>query len=81
MMRSKTLGEPQSEDNTQAQLMRAVLDSSSTFMHVLQGPDFIVEYANAAYFRLVGQRDLIGRAPSKPCRKPPKADSRSGLRT
>jgi signal transduction histidine kinase len=45
----------------QAQLMRAVLDSSSSFVHVLQGPTFIVTYANASYFRLVGQRDLIGR--------------------
>ena len=42
-------------------LLRAVLNSSASFMHVLQGPTFIVEYANASYFRLVGQRDLIGR--------------------
>ncbi|RZJ08838.1 MAG: response regulator [Rubrivivax sp.] len=42
-------------------LLRAVLDSSTSFMHVLRGPTFIVEYANAAYYRLVGQRDLIGR--------------------
>ena len=45
----------------QLALLRAVLDSSSSFMHVLQGPAFVVEYANASYFRLVGQRDLIGR--------------------
>ncbi|RZL09035.1 MAG: response regulator [Rubrivivax sp.] len=52
-----------SEDSStqQLKLLRAVLDSSSSFMHVLRGPTFIVEYANAAYFRLVGQRDLIGR--------------------
>ena len=43
------------------ELLRAVLDSSPSFMHVLRGTQFIVEYANAAYFRLVGQRDLIGR--------------------
>ncbi len=45
----------------QLKILRAVLDSSSSFMHILRGPAFIFEYANAAYFRLVGQRDLIGR--------------------
>lgn len=62
-MKSQTFSEPSNDDDAvgQARLMRAVLDSSDAFMHVLQGPNFIVEYANSAYFRLVGQRDLIGR--------------------
>lgn len=42
-------------------LFREILDASPTFLHVLRGPSFIFEYANEAYYRLVGQRDLIGR--------------------
>lgn len=48
-------------EREQLKILRDVLDSSPSFVHVLRGPTFIVEYANAAYFRLVGQRDLIGR--------------------
>ena len=42
-------------------LLRKVLEASPSFLHVLQGPDFIFEYANEAYYCLVGRRDLIGR--------------------
>ncbi|MGI4778028.1 MAG: hybrid sensor histidine kinase/response regulator [Janthinobacterium lividum] len=42
-------------------LLREILDASPTFLHVLRGPSFIFEYANDAYYRLVGRRDLIGR--------------------
>ena len=30
-------------------------------MACLTGPDLVIEYANAACFQLVGDRDLIGR--------------------
>jgi signal transduction histidine kinase len=43
-------------------LLRRVLEASPSFLHVLRGPDFVFEYANEAYYRLVGRRDLIGRA-------------------
>lgn len=42
-------------------LLRRVLEASPSFLHVVQGPDFVFEYANEAYYRLVGRRDLVGR--------------------
>ena len=42
-------------------LLRRVTQASPSFLHVLRGPDFVFEYANEAYYRLVGRRDLIGR--------------------
>ena len=48
-------------------LLRRVLEASPSFLHVLQGPDFIFEYANEAYYRLVGRRDLIGRPAFEAC--------------
>ena len=46
-----------SEEST----LRKVFEASPSFLHVLRGPDFVFEYANDAYYRLVGRRDLIGR--------------------
>lgn len=42
-------------------MLRRVTQASPSFLHVLHGPDFVFEYANDAYYRLVGRRDLIGR--------------------
>ena len=42
-------------------MLRKVFEASPSFLHVLRGPEFIFEYANDAYYRLVGRRDLIGR--------------------
>lgn len=42
-------------------ILRQAFDASPAFLHVLRGPDFVFEYANSAYYRLVGRRDLIGR--------------------
>jgi PAS domain S-box-containing protein len=42
-------------------MLRAILEASPSFLHVLQGPSFIFEFANDAYYRLVGHRDLLGR--------------------
>lgn len=50
-----------SSNTSELALLRKVLEASPSFLHVLQGPDFIFEYANEAYYRLVGRRDLIGR--------------------
>lgn len=41
--------------------LRQAFDASPAFLHVLRGPEFVFEYANSAYYRLVGRRDLIGR--------------------
>jgi PAS domain S-box-containing protein len=42
-------------------MLRAILEASPSFLHVLKGPQFVFEFANEAYHRLVGRRDLIGR--------------------
>ncbi|MBW4090912.1 MAG: response regulator [Proteobacteria bacterium] len=38
-----------------------LLEQAPSFICVLRGPDHVFEFANAAYRRIVGQRDLIGR--------------------
>lgn len=43
------------------QLLEDVFRNAPSFLHVLRGPEFIVELANDAYYRLVGHRDLLGR--------------------
>ena len=42
-------------------VLEAVFRASPNFLHVLRGADFVFEFANEAYYRLVGHRDLIGR--------------------
>ena len=42
-------------------LLEEVFRRSPSFLHVLRGPDFVFELANAAYYQLVGHRDLLGR--------------------
>ncbi len=44
------------------ELFEALFRTSPSFLCVLRGPDFIFEFANDAYYQLVGQRKLIGRA-------------------
>jgi signal transduction histidine kinase/ActR/RegA family two-component response regulator len=48
---------PTSDDS----MLHRVFEASPSFLHVLSGPNFVFEYANDAYYRLVGRRDLIGR--------------------
>lgn len=43
------------------QLFEEVFRNAPSFMHVLCGPEFVFEFANDAYYKLVGQRELIGR--------------------
>ncbi|MFD1611003.1 PAS domain-containing protein [Sphingomonas tabacisoli] len=38
-----------------------MFDQAPGFMAMLRGPDHVFELANAAYLRLIGQRDVIGR--------------------
>src|SRR5687768_581700 len=42
-------------------LFEGLFRTSPSFMCILRGPDFIFEFANDAYYKLVGQRELIGR--------------------
>jgi diguanylate cyclase (GGDEF)-like protein/PAS domain S-box-containing protein len=42
-------------------LLEEAFRCAPSFLHVLYGPDFIIEFANEAYYRLVGRRGLVGR--------------------
>ena len=42
--------------------LRALFEQAHGFMCILRGPDHVFEFANDAYMRLVGQRDLIGKS-------------------
>ena len=42
-------------------LFEELFRTSPSFLCVLRGPDFVFEFANDAYYKLVGQRELIGR--------------------
>ncbi len=39
----------------------AIFDLAPEFLAVLRGPDYVFERVNAAYYRLVGQRPLLGK--------------------
>lgn len=41
--------------------LRALFEQAHGFMCTLRGPSHVFEFANAAYLRLVGQRDLVGK--------------------
>lgn len=41
--------------------LRDIFERAPAFLAVLRGPDYTFEYANQAYYELVGHRDLIGR--------------------
>ena len=43
------------------ELLEEVFRTAPSFLHVLRGPDFVFEFANEAYYQLVGRRELIGR--------------------
>lgn len=38
-----------------------LFDQASAFMAYLRGPDYCIEYGNAAYIKIIGGRDVIGR--------------------
>ncbi|HEX8874336.1 MAG TPA: PAS domain S-box protein, partial [Nitrosospira sp.] len=41
-------------------LLEEAFRAAPSFLHVLRGPEFIFEFANDAYYQLVGHRELIG---------------------
>ncbi|HEX8192246.1 MAG TPA: PAS domain-containing protein [Allosphingosinicella sp.] len=45
----------------EAERLRQLFDNAPGFMAVLSGRDHVFDLANAAYMRLVGHRDIIGR--------------------
>jgi PAS domain S-box-containing protein len=42
--------------------LRSLFEQAPGFMAVLEGPDHVFTFANAAYLKLVGQRELIGKS-------------------
>ena len=49
----------------QARQWRQLFEQAPGFLALLEGPDHVFRVANAAYRRLVGERDLIGRPVSE----------------
>src|SRR5688572_24463980 len=49
------------DQSDQFRLLQEVFRRAPSFLHVLRGPGFVFEFANDAYYQLVGRRDLIGR--------------------
>jgi PAS domain S-box-containing protein len=45
----------------EAERLRQLFDNAPGFMAVLSGPGHVFDLANAAYMRLVGHRDIIGK--------------------
>lgn len=43
------------------QLFEEVFRNAPSFLYVLKGPEFVFEFANEAFYQLVGHRELIGR--------------------
>jgi CheY-like chemotaxis protein len=41
--------------------LNQIFELSPSFMCVLSGPDFVFEQANPEYYKLIGDRDLIGK--------------------
>ena len=44
-----------------AERLRLLFEQAPGFMCTLRGPDFVFELANAAYLRLIGRQDVIGK--------------------
>jgi PAS domain S-box-containing protein len=44
-----------------AERLRQLFEQAPGFMCMMRGPDHVLELANAAYMRLVGEREVIGR--------------------
>jgi PAS domain S-box-containing protein len=48
--------------DAERQHLRRLFDQASGFVAVLSGPDHVFDLVNAAYRRLIGGRDVVGRA-------------------
>jgi PAS domain S-box-containing protein len=59
----ETTGQVLAEQHRQLETvrLRALFEQAPSFMVVTQGPSHVFALANSAYFRLVGQRDLMGQ--------------------
>ncbi len=46
---------------SRAAYLEKLLEQTRSFMAVMRGPTHVFEFANEAYFRLVGRRDIVGK--------------------
>ncbi|NML60967.1 PAS domain-containing protein [Massilia sp. RP-1-19] len=46
---------------SEGERLRALFQQAPGFMCILRGPDLVYEFANAAYARFIGDRELIGK--------------------
>ena len=49
------------QHEAEAERLRALFQQAPGFMCILRGPDMVYEFANAAYSRFIGERELIGK--------------------
>jgi PAS domain S-box-containing protein len=49
------------ERKTESERLRSFFQQAPGFMAILRSPEHVFEFANAAYMRLIGERDLIGK--------------------
>ena len=49
------------QHDTEGERLRALFQQAPGFMCILRGPEMVFEFANAAYARFVGDRELIGK--------------------
>ena len=59
--RLKAEHELHAQREAEGERLRTLFEQAHGFMCILRGPTHVFEFANAAYLRLVGQRDLIGK--------------------
>ena len=50
------------ERAAQAERQRRLFEQAPSFMAILEGPEHRITFANAAYMRLVGDREVVGRS-------------------
>ena len=50
------------QHEAEGERLRALFQQAPGFMCILRGPEMVFEFANAAYTRFVGDRELIGRS-------------------
>lgn len=50
------------QHEAEGERLRALFQQAPGFMCILRGPEMVFEFANAAYTRFIGERELIGRS-------------------
>jgi PAS domain S-box-containing protein len=61
LSRARAIQEENTRIDADREHLRTLFEQAPGFMCFLQGPEHVFSFANAAYLRLVGQRDIIGK--------------------